>query len=57
MVPISRVLICIIQVIFDGVVLEVFQELTSFHHIDSTVDCIGHVGQKSTFRMVPGLKL
>ena len=49
MVPISRVLVCIIQVIFDGVVLKVFQELTSFCHIDYTFYCIGHVEQKITF--------
>ena len=54
MVPISSVLVFIIQVIFDGVVLKVFQELTCFYQIDYTFDCIGHVGQKITFRMVPG---
>ena len=57
MVSISSVLVSIIQVIFRGVVLKVFQELTSFYHIDYTFNCVGHIEQKITFRIVPGLKL
>ena len=57
MIPISSVLVSTIQVIFDGVVLKVFQELTSFCHIDYTFNCVGHIEQKITFRIVPGLRL
>ncbi len=57
MIPILSVLVAMIYVIFAGVPLRVFQEVTSFYYIGYTFNCICHVEQKITFQMVLGLKL